>query len=87
MSKRQVTVEYSGSTLYDIDETLIADDLGPEPTDEEIETAIRKDIDGWMEYGDSAPANRRYVYDRTALIASVRAEIERRKSADADGVA
>ena len=83
MSRRQVRVEYSGSTELDIDEPLIVDGLSDNPTDDEIEEAIRADIDGFMDSGDPEPVNYAYVYDRDALIVSVRAEIERRKTAEA----
>ena len=81
MSRRQVRVEYSGATEMDIDEPLIVDDLGADPTDDEIDKAIRTHISDYMENaGDVQPVDHEYKYDRDALIASVRAEIERRKT-------
>ena len=93
MSTRQVTVIYSGSTNLDIDEDGIVDDLdnrdefsqlgaGKDPTDEQIVAAIERDIAAYMEHGaDVQPVEHRYHYDRDALIASVRAECERRMKA------
>ena len=83
MGKRQVRVEYSGAAEFDINEDGIADDLGDiaDPTDEQVEAAIRRDIAGHMEYGSNvAPVEHGYQYDREALIASVRSAITRRKA-------
>lgn len=94
MGTRQVTVEYSGSTSFDIDGGSIGLGIGifgdadPGPSDEAIERAIRRDIAAYMEHGsDVAPVDHEYRYDRDELIASVRAEIKRRKADDADGAA
>ena len=84
MSRRQVTVTYSGDTHLDIDEGAIADTLGADPDDDAIDAAIRKDIDAYMEHGsDVQPVSHNYEYDRADLIASVRAEIARRRADDA----
>ena len=52
--------------------------------DDAIDAAIRKDIDAYMEHGsDVQPVSHNYEYDRADLIASVRAEIARRRADDA----
>lgn len=82
MGARQVIIEYSGHAECDIDEPAIADDLADiaDPTDEQIEAAIRRDIDLFMDKGDPAPVSHHYRYERDELIASVRAELARRKA-------
>lgn len=86
MGRRQVTVTYSGDTHLDIDEAAIVDDLdiNTDLDDNAIEQAIRKDIAAYMEHGsDVAVVDHSYDYDRADLIASVRAEIARRRADDA----
>ena len=94
MIRRQVTVTYSGSTDLDIDEPGIVDNLAlvidGDPTDDQIATAIAADIAFAIDNhghadltgggGDVVPT---YHYDRAALIASVRAEIARRRADEA----
>mgnify|MGYP001566256405 CR=1 FL=1 len=82
MSRRQVTVEYSGSTSLDIDEPSIADGLGADPTDAEIIAAIEHDIADYMDRSDVKPVLHTYHYDHDARIESVRGEIARRKASD-----
>lgn len=82
MSNKRVIVTYSGDTHLDIDEEAIVDafDLDADLDDAAIEAAIRKDIEAYMEHGsDVQPVDHSYGYDRVDLIASVRAEIVRRK--------
>ena len=85
MSRRQVTVTYSGDTHLDIDEAAIVDAIGLDDLDDDaIDRAIRDDIAAYMEHGsDVATVDHAYHYDRDDLIASVRAEIARRRADEA----
>jgi len=77
VSRRQVTVTYG----IDIDEPGIVDSLGADDhSDDAIERAIRHDIANTVSVGDMPSPT--YNYDRDALIASVRAEIARRRAAE-----
>lgn len=87
MSKHpRVTVEYSGSTGYDLDPSTvggIVDDLGPDPTDEQIVEAVRKDANAWLEYsGNASPPATGVSFDRGLAIETVREEIAARAAED-----
>lgn len=83
---RPSPVRYSGSTSYILDPGGIADDLGPDPTDEQILDAVDADARAWLEYGsDVAPPDRAVSFDRARVLEVVREEIAERAAEEAAG--